>query len=177
MFGGKPLYQKDFIKNPDELFNKLMQLEWLEVTEARKEYFMSDQQRSYTYGKDQFAREYFSNPFLSEIKELVEDTYNVCFLNRYDNQKNQLGWHSDSSPTMDNDHPIAVISLGAEREIWWRKIGDKGVVPLEDRQLLNNGSLFIMPPSFQLTHQHRIPKCDHECGIRISLTYRRYKDN
>ena len=36
--------------------------------------------------------------------------YNVCFLNRYDDQRNHLGWHADDSPEMDHDHPIAVVS-------------------------------------------------------------------
>ena len=73
---------------------------------------------------------------------------------------------------MDLDHPIAVVSLGAEREIWWKDKHFKGTIPQENRQLLKNGSLFIMPAGFQNDHLHKIPRCDRPCGIRISLTFR-----
>jgi alkylated DNA repair dioxygenase AlkB len=107
-------------------------------------------------------------------KDLPLAEYNVCFLNRYDNEQNQLGWHSDDSPGMLHTHPIAVVSFGEPREIWVREKGASGVVPAEDRYLLGDGSLFIMPPGFQLTHQHRIPKGGKKMGPRISLTFRRY---
>jgi alkylated DNA repair dioxygenase AlkB len=110
-----------------------------------------------------------------------QNEYNVCFLNRYDHQKHQLNWHSDSSPEMDTTHPIAVVSFGVEREIWFRAKGADGevlpgVTPPEERQKLGHGSLFVMPPFYQDTHMHRIPRCDHECGIRISLTFRKWKN-
>jgi alkylated DNA repair dioxygenase AlkB len=100
--------------------------------------------------------------------------YNVCFLNRYDDAHKQLGWHSDDSPGMLHEHPIAVVSFGEPRDIWWRPKDFKGVIPEEWRQRLGNGSVFVMPPGFQLTHQHRIPKGDREMGCRVSLTFRRY---
>ncbi len=46
--------------------------------------------------------------------------FEVCFLNRYLDQSDHLGWHADDSPEMDDTRPIAVVSLGAEREIWFR---------------------------------------------------------
>ena len=72
------------------------------------------------------------------------------------------------------NHDIAVISLGAEREIWWKQKDFKGPIPKENKQLLQNGSLFIMPAGFQKDYLHKIPKCDHACNIRISLTFRNY---
>lgn len=176
----KPLYFPNYLTSPETYLQSLMELEWLSVTEARKEYFMSDVPRAYTYGVGEFAREYHSREFSDVVASIrdslnVDRTYNVCFLNRYDNQRNQLGWHADDSPMMDGDHPIAVVSFGAEREIWWRLFGAKGEVPKGDRKLLKSGSLFEMPAGFQSTHQHRIPKCDRACGVRVSLTFRRYK--
>lgn len=177
-----PLYIPGPIHDADGLFARLMDLEWLTLTEARKEYFMSDLTRSYTYGAGPHARTYVSSPFsddvmllLTRLNALSRASYNVCFLNRYDDQKNQLGWHADDSPEMDPDHPIAVVSLGAEREIWWKRKEESGAVPPEQRQKLGHGSLFIMPAGFQATHLHRIPKADREVGVRISLTFRRYR--
>jgi alkylated DNA repair dioxygenase AlkB len=107
---------------------------------------MADEQLSYVYGQGEFVREYKSQPYtnqIQEIRNLLDEKYktnydvnevsctkyNVCFLNRYDNQHNALGWHSDSSKEMNPNHDIAVISLGAEREIWWKQKDLKGPIP------------------------------------------------
>lgn len=158
----------------------LREVPWLTVREARSECFMAHELFKYTYGVDSYAKTYVSVPY-HPIVDAIEQAlnadgfaYNVCFLNRYDTQKHQLGWHADDSPGMLHEHPIAVVSFGAEREIWWRENGQKGVIPQDQRQLLGKGSLFVMPPGFQRTHQHRIPKSDRTCGARVSLTFRRY---
>ena len=201
----EPLYTAKYHEDPEAMLAALMPLDWLKVREARMEYFMSDVLRSYSYGKDQHAKAYESKPFTPEVQAVLDKLnapqpvphcpmcfgsgrheigecscvtacdYNVCFLNRYDDHWNQLGWHSDDSPTMDTEHPIAVVSFGAEREIWWREIGFKGTIPKEQRQLLKSGSLFVMPAHFQEHYQHRIPKNDRACSVRVSLTFRRYK--
>jgi len=178
----KPAYTDSFVTHPGTVLASLLQLEWLSVTEARSEYFMSDVPRSYTYGKGEHAREYHSQPYSPEVAAIQDRLnvvllcrFNVCFLNRYDNQKQQLGWHADDSPTMDRNHAIAVVSFGAEREIWWKLQTEKGVVPAEQRQRLGHGSLFVMPPLFQDSYFHRIPRADRQVGTRISLTFRRYQ--
>ncbi len=162
----------------DRLF---VEVPWVSVTDARSECFFALEPTEYTYGSGRGVRTYASVPYHSQVsymQELLNATYgvryNVCFLNRYDRQDQQLGWHADDSPGMLHEHPIAVVSFGAAREIWWREVGQSGVTPPERRQLLGDGSMFVMPPGFQRAHQHRIPKCDHECGPRVSLTFRRY---
>lgn len=181
----KPIYISKYIDDQASLiFGQLMNLDWLQVTDARKEYFMSlIGELKYTYGKGINARTYDSKPFtnsVNAIRHLLRidgygKDYNVCFLNRYENEKNQLGWHADDSPEMNPDHPIAVISFGAEREIYWKHKDYKDVIPPEQRQVLEDGSLFIMPAGFQAEHLHKIPKSDKPCGVRISLTFRNYK--
>ena len=177
----KPEYIPDWIVDQHEfIISDLENLEWLNSTEARKEYFMSNEKIDYTYGTGPGQRTYSSNPVTHFVQcmfiELAKrgHEFNACFLNRYDTQKNQLGWHSDVFEGMDSSYEIAVVSLGAEREIWWRENNFKGVIPKENRQLLQNGSLFIMPKDFQLHYQHRIPRHDRECGMRISLTFRKF---
>lgn len=178
----KPDYIKNFIVD-ETVFNSLLnELNWLSVTDARKEYFMASEKIAYTYGKGINARQYFSeeyHPLVKSIEDKINSefgtSYNVCFLNRYDNDKNQLGWHADDSPEMNTNHPICVISFGAEREIWWKDKDYKGVIPIENRQLLEHGSLFIMPAHFQENNLHKIPKNDKPCTTRISLTFRNYK--
>lgn len=177
----KPIYKTNYSENLfNHLFNDII---WLEATPARKEYFMSLELLSYTYGSGKSARTYKSECFTEPTKELLDKlnndynaNYNVCFLNRYDNQRNFLGWHADDSPEMNPEHDIAVVSFGAEREIWWKKQDYKGVIPNENKQLLNDCSIFIMPAGFQKDYFHKIPKCDKDCGVRISLTFRNYKE-
>lgn len=149
-------------------------------TEARDECFMADGRRIYTYGVDRNARAYVASPFHPEVRMImnyINDTlgtsFNVCVLNRYRNERQALGWHSDDSPEQDQSHPIAVVSFGAPRAIWIRRIGQKGAVPPEDTFMLTPGSLFLMPGGYQQTHQHRIPKPGSVCGPRISLTFRK----
>lgn len=174
-----PTYIPDWTTTPG-LARLLTEIEWLRVAETRGEYFMSTKAVAYTYGSGRGVRTYTSHPFaagVDEVRDRLNTMWpgmNVCFLNRYDNQRQHLGWHADDHEGTDHTKPIAVVSFGAEREIWWRTKGTTGVVPPENRRLLGNGSLFIMPPGFQATHEHRIPKADREVGARISLTFRSF---
>lgn len=165
------------------VFTCLMNLDWLQATETRKEYFMSDKDRVYIYGSGGGIRSYDSKPYhpvVLSIQNYLNNVipncnFNVCFLNRYDNEQNHLGWHSDNSLEIDQENPIAVVSLGAEREIWWKPIFDKGEIPQGQKQLLEHGSLFIMWAGFQDFFLHKIPKAGKQCKPRISLTFRKWK--
>lgn len=165
------------------LFNEVKNLNWVTERSARQEYFMSFVPRTYSYGNRHSGDvEYRSNGFSPDVALLCArlnfantNKYNVCFLNRYDDEKQHLGWHADDFPGMDETKPIAVVSLGAEREIWWKPKGEKGIVPPDQRQLLEHGSVFTMPPGFQDGYLHKIPKWDRPCGVRISLTFRSFK--
>jgi alkylated DNA repair dioxygenase AlkB len=181
----KPVYIPNIFN--DISFDEIMNTTpWIRVTDARLECFMSHSKETYTYGSGNGIRTYTPVPYSDRVQQIEDElnkdspswvdvtSYNVCFLNRYDGKENQLGWHSDDSPGMDHDHPIAVISFGQAREIWWRTIGQTGIIPHNQRQLLEHGSVFIMPPGMQRTHQHRIPKGDRVMLPRISLTYRHY---
>ena len=165
---------------------------WLFRTEARQECFMTDKGGvSYTYGSGRGIRTYTSVPYTPEVlrtlravtgfligvHRFTDQTYKIklngCFLNYYKGKKQHLGWHADDFIGMDHSFPIAIVSFGEPREIWWRKIGEKGEV--RNKQLLENGSILIMPPGMQKTHEHRIPKGDRSMGPRVSMTFRRFK--
>ena len=180
----RTFYSDRFVseKLAKENLEKLMQLDWGNFGAPRDEYFMSYIDRSYTYGQGRGVRTYESRPFDPRVAHLMETInkamgaeFNVCFLNRYLDQKKWLGWHADDSPEMDQSHPIAVVSFGVERDIWWKPQDFKGEIPDEWKQTLGNGSLFVMPVGMQQTHYHKIPKHHSECGVRISLTFRKYK--
>lgn len=115
----------------DKLFHTLWnELDWVRHDKVpRREYYTNDVPEPYKYGLAAYARTYNPQPWhpaLAEIRGTVEGylyeavSFEVCFLNGYENSKDQLGWHADDSPEMDDDRPIAIVSLGAERQIWFR---------------------------------------------------------
>lgn len=175
------VYMPGFISNPDEAFRTLSEeLEWEKRSDApRHEYYCNDTPKAYIYGVGRGRREYLPRPYhptILEIRKALEmhtgTVFDVCFLNRYLNQSDHLGWHSDDSPEMDDARPIGIVSLGVERDIYFRKIGEKD----HETVRLGHGSLCLMSPGMQDVWQHRIPKATFMCGERISLTFRGYLD-
>jgi alkylated DNA repair dioxygenase AlkB len=158
----------------------------------RYEAWMNDYGLPYTYGSGDHARTYEPmprwHPMVDHIRLVLNQSegtsYDCCFVNGYAHGRQHLGWHADDSPEMDHEHPIMVISFGAEREIWFRQRMEwkeplnriamsPGWYPPEGR-LLKNGSRLIMHAGMQRSWQHRIPKSPvADCGRRISLTYRK----
>ena len=173
-------YLPSFVAAPDELFTLLWQnLDWeRRGSTPRREYYCNDVAVPYVYGRGAGVRAYDPRPWHPAMKTLqaqleahTKTRFEVCFVNGYENQSDHLGWHADDSPEMDDTRPIAVISLGVAREIWCCPQSDTKAV---QKQLLEPGSLFLMLPGMQDTHFHRIPKAGHQCGARISLTFRGY---
>lgn len=171
------------VSGHENIFKKLLaEAEWVHKENTpRNECFMAtDLTRTYSYGSQARDRTYTASamhPIVKSIMELINgifDTkFNVCVLNAYADQHQHLGWHADDSPEQDLTHPIAVVSFGAERQIWVKPKEFKGNVPAKNKFSLASGSLFIMPGGFQDDHYHKIPKHDRPCGGRISLTYRK----
>lgn len=199
-------YYPNFVHNPDEAFTRLRdELEWERRGDApRFEYYCNDTPKPYVYGKDRGRRLYEPRPYhpiilsiRTALENLAGAVFDVCFLNRYLNQSDHLGWHADDSPEMDDARPVASVSLGVEREIWFRTKpvpglrGQEGdhvildqahtedglvLVPSIQKLSLGHGSLCLMAPGMQDAWQHRIPKAGFQCGERISLTFRGYVD-
>lgn len=160
------------------VFDELKTLDWQQREAPRKEYYVNDYNVPYTYGSGRGVRTYEPQPLhiaISYIRTKIEAycdcRFEVCFLNYYVDGKDHLGWHADNSPEMDDARPIVSVSLGAEREIWFRPNDNQKEI---EKLLLENGSACIMAPGMQDTHQHRIPKAGFVCGERISLTFRGY---
>ena len=207
-----PSYVNEHNTEPNTIKEELLALDWETRRSARREYFMSETTRQYRYGAGESSELYNSRTFSFLVHHLMafinrdfDLELNVCFLNRYEDEKNHLGWHADQFPGMRDDQPIVVASFGAEREIWVKdkrgyacfvcrgsgrirelrctscqgsgflsKMQPNERHPMNQRFWLEEGSLFIMPPGYQDTHMHRIPKHDRPCGWRISLTFRSF---
>ena len=179
----KPTYKQNFVDPKD--YEELISIDWVQrETTPRKEYWDTTLNLPYTYGRGRGLRTYEPNPPLEIVqryRELLTHELGVyfegCFLNRYDTSRDWLGWHADDDLGIDHSKPIAVVTLGQARNIQWKLQGSKGLEAI-DSQLLEEGSLFVMPPGMQQTHFHRIPKASFEVvRPRISLTFRALKIN
>ncbi len=181
------IYIPRYVALPDLALVQLRDdLRWERRLDApRGEYYSNDHGAPYTYGRGRGVRTYEArpwHPFMLEMRGHIEKLLrldphckgtgplDVCFLNRYENERDHLGWHADDSPEMDHERPIAIISLGAERDIEFR-LKDTNDPPFH-RQRLAAGSLCVMPAGMQRIWEHRIGKASFKCGPRISLTYR-----
>ena len=173
-----------FVPESWDAFNRLKNdLDWKRIGNTpRSEYYTNEHGVPYTYGKGDYARTYESQPTHILIDAIglacglhataPRTNLDVCFLNMYLSQKDQLGWHADDSPEMDDARPICIVSLGVEREIWFKPIGGNNTTDVT-RVLLPDRSVCIMAPGMQESWLHRIPKAAfNQVGERISLTYR-----
>jgi alkylated DNA repair dioxygenase AlkB len=193
-------YDRAFVGTPerDAFFEHMWSdLPWENREGApRRECWFNPYGLAYTYGSGEHARTYQAHSFnesyvaqsvwsiLRGLNGIYRSEYDCCFVNGYAHGRQHLGWHADDSPEMDLDHPIAVVSLGAERDIWFRRKPEVaedvnrwpeggGPDPV-GKQLLGHGSALIMHAGMQRTWQHRIPKSPNaDCGPRLSLTFRR----
>lgn len=146
-------YHPNFIDLPTAEFLRWADsVSWLDRTTARREFSMTPVAgASYTYGGGTGARTYFS----TECDSF--GPMNGCFGNRYDDQHKALGWHSDDFVGMDHEKAVCVVSFGSAPLIY----------------LLEHGSLLVMPPGAQHTHDHKVAKGDRPHDLpRVSATFR-----
>lgn len=175
------IYIPNAVDQADHFFEKLRdELDWVKMDNTpRREYYCNIFGKPYAYKTFSGPRTYLPQPWTPELhalreisEKIVGCTQEVLFLNRYDDNRDQLGWHADDSDEMDDARPITIISLGAERKIMFCPKDNKANVT---SLLLGHGSVCVMPPGMQDTHMHRIPKSgDSRLGGRISLTFRGY---
>lgn len=157
-------------------FDALMQLDWKRVSPAREEYFVSRVNRPYTYQAKGELRQYEpceSHPMIEVIWGIVQGEvgakFDMCFLNRYNDGSESIGWHSDDNEINDQTRPIAIVSFGAKRTMEFRHKGtEQTLLPCE----LHDNSMIIMPEYSQFHYEHRIPKDEAVTTPRISLTFR-----
>jgi alkylated DNA repair dioxygenase AlkB len=112
------------------------------------------------------------HPLLVPIVEILEVRLgfrpNNCLANYYQTGRNTMGFHVDSTTELLPGTGIAIVSLGAERTLTFRRIDNKTIqVPY----LLRSGSLLYMPPEVQGHWQHGLRRHEGAEG-RISLTFR-----
>lgn len=90
-------------------------------------------------------------------------------LNLYRDGHDSVAPHNDKLHELQDGQPIALLSLGATREM---VISTKATPRQSLRLPLESGSLLIMSHATQLHYDHGIPKVMTEVGPRISLAFR-----
>lgn len=95
--------------------------------------------------------------------------FNAAGLNLYRNGRDSVAWHSDKNEHLIANPSIAVLSLGAPREMQVRpKEPPRHTIGV----VLEPGSVFLMTGNAQDRYEHCIPKLNARIEERISVVFR-----
>ena len=95
-------------------------------------------------------------------------TFNYALINNYIDQTNCIGYHSDDEKELGKYPVIAGLSLGQEREIYFKS----NITDEVKKISLPHNSFFVMFYPTNKFWKHSIPKTTRRLGQRISLTFR-----
>ena len=143
-----------------------------ELPSPRLSAWIGDPHASYVYSRVRHEPLPWT-PTLVQIRARLLDELGVSFnsvlVNRYRNEQDSMGWHSDDEPELGNAPLIASVSLGAGRQLRFRSRiagGPRASVDLE------NGSLLLMGGGTQNNYLHAMMKSRRPITERINLTFR-----
>jgi hypothetical protein len=108
-------------------------------------------------------------PLLDRVSDSLGYSPNNCLANYYPSGESTMGFHSDSAEGLEPGTGIAIVSLGVERTITFRRIEDKTAT---ECYRLTSGSLLWMSLDMQTQWKHAILTDAAVNGGRISLTFR-----
>ena len=95
--------------------------------------------------------------------------FNSVGLNLYRDGRDSVAPHNDHLNEIRKGFPIALVSLGATRQMTIRaKAQPRRVIHID----LEPGSLFVMDYATQLHYTHGVPKTTEPVGERISMAFR-----
>lgn len=158
-----------FIENDKALFDFLMQtIIWNDKFTVRKTASFGI---AYQYSGVSYEEQPFSptiTVLAEKIAQQLEFLPNNCLINYYENGQSKMGFHVDNISQMVVGTGVAIISLGATRDITYRLIADKNI---KLSYPLTSGSLLYMDDNVQKLWQHAILK-DSTTMPRMSLTFR-----
>tara|TARA_Y100000389_G_scaffold205104_1_gene263210 strand:- start:5158 stop:5865 length:708 start_codon:yes stop_codon:yes gene_type:complete len=116
------------------------------------------------------------------LEGIFHQRFDTVLINKYEDGKHGVDWHSDSSKIYSEqgrDNVLIVsISMGGIRRFDVRankkKMDKKSVKPsMEDFScFLGHGDLVVMDGQMQDFWDHRVPKMNVDCGVRVNLTFR-----
>ena len=124
---------------------------------------------------DDSGIDYAVVPMLAVLVPICEAVANTlgfyptnCLANYYESGQSSMGFHSDAIHNLAENTGVAILSLGAERELVFRS---KTNFDVKIKYSLPHGSLLYMTQTTQLHWQHALKKTS-STGARMSLTFR-----
>jgi len=170
------IYVAHFLDDPDAIYAEMVKLPW-----TRRPGFMGHlvprdevwiAPYDYRYSRRLYPAYDGWTPELLAIKAKVEKLtgvkYDSVLCNFYRTGKDSVAFHCDCEDEMSSDHPIASVTLGAERVFQMRSKDGKH----NEKVTLANGSALVMGAGMQEKWEHAVPKTAKDIGGRINLTFR-----
>ena len=109
---------------------------------------------------------------LDKINSELNSNLNSCLVMYYPNSSSGIRVHDDAEPSMDNNEPIAVVSLGTTRLIeFFHNYQSTSEQPVKSLSADNN-SLYVMEAGCQSYFRHRVPSSSDSSGERFCLSFR-----
>ncbi len=162
-------YFPDLISNSEQYFNYLLDtVNWNSQFKSRQTITFGESYNYRSGARRSRRMPPFLDPFRSAIKQNLDFSPNNCLVNYYPDGDHYISFHSDQDMEMKDDTGVAIISLGAVREMVLRRIDQPQV---RFAYALEPGSAFFMSDHLQTEWQHGIPR-QRGCGPRISLSFR-----
>jgi len=163
------LFIPDFRADHGFLFSTFLEeTEWDERMKARK---TASYGVAYNYSQISYDNQPFTTLFTEIAKDVERElgfSPNNCLLNYYPDGESSMGFHSDTATGRTFGTGVAILSLGARREMLFKHKTDK---ERSGFRLLTPGSLIYLDDYTQQDWLHAIPKSD-VAGPRISLSFR-----
>lgn len=108
-------------------------------------------------------------PLRDRVEALTGASFNSISLNLYRDEHDSVAWHNDHEDELAENPVIALVSLGATREM---RIRSKALPRRTLRLALERGSLLVMSGASQHYWEHHVPKERRPIGPRISVAFR-----
>lgn len=163
------ILEEHFLPNSQELFDALSaEVAWDTRMHSRKTASFG---KAYNYSGITYEETPLPPsliPIVDRLEARLGFRPNNCLLNFYESGEATMGFHSDSTEELVAGTGVAIVSLGAERQITFQYERGKKE---EFAYSLPSGSLLYMSPEIQQDWRHAIRKQAETCG-RISLTFR-----
>jgi alkylated DNA repair dioxygenase AlkB len=106
------------------------------------------------------------------VERYLDVTFNSLSVQYYRDGNDSVAWHNDHREELVPLPVIALVSLGAAREMLVRsKSRPRRTISCD----LEPGSLFVMSGRAQEFWEHHIPKVNRRIGARISIALRQRK--
>lgn len=105
----------------------------------------------------------------TRVQERLGTAFNGVSLNYYRDGTDSVAWHSDHNEELIAHPTVALVSLGATRQMQLRT---KTLPRIQARCDLEPGSLLTMVGDVQLHWEHHIPKVGRPTDPRISVALR-----